>query len=669
MTVLHGGDYNPDQWLTSTDVLADDIRLMGLANINVVSLGIFAWAALEPEDGVYRFDWLRNVIDSLYASGISTILATPSGARPAWLAAKYPEVLRVSSSLTRNKMGGRHNHCLTSPVYREKVYEINRRLSEAFGGHPGVILWHLSNEYSGECFCPLCQSAFRDWLKQKYVSLDALNGAWWTAFWSHTYTAWEQIEPPLPNGENDTHGLRLDWKRFVNDQTVGFCKHERDAVRAGGSKLPVTTNLMGFFDGLNYFKFADVLDVVSWDSYPEWGRPDKPAARRAAETACAHDLMRGIMRKPFLLMESTPSVTNWNGAARLKRPGVHMLSSMQAIAHGSDSVQYFQWRKGRGSCEKLHGAVVDHYGGEDTRVFRDVAELGMRLSGLDAIAGTRIKPQAAIIYDWENRWAIENARGPRNIGMHYVETILDHYEAFWRAGIPADIQDMSCDFTGYKLVVAPMLYMYRERIADKLRAFVKDGGTLVGTYWSGVVDENDLCFLGGVPGGLTDVFGLRVEEIDALWDGETNELVSPDGASFKLRELCERVVPQGAETLARYGRDFYKGEPALLYNEYGSGCAYYIAARPEQAFYRGFYDGVCKRAGIKGCIAAVLPDGVTASQREDANGGRIIFLQNFNEEAVSVTLKEKYADLETGEVYEGGVTLNGYEVKVLRYSL
>jgi beta-galactosidase len=639
MTILHGGDYNPDQWLGSPDVLADDIRLMGLAGINVVSLGIFAWAALEPEEGVYRFDWLRGVIDNLYANGINTILATPSGARPAWLAAKYPETLRVASSLTRNRMGGRHNHCLTSPVYRDKVYQMNRRLAETFGRHPGVILWHLSNEYSGDCYCPLCQSAFRDWLKQKYKNLDALNSAWWTAFWSHTYTDWEQIEPPMPNGETNTHGRQVDWRRFVTDQTVDFCLRERDAVRDGGSELPVTTNLMGFFDGLNYFKFADALDIVSWDSYPEWGRPDKTAARRASETACTHDLMRGIKRKPFLLMESTPSVTNWNGAARLKRPGVHMLSSLQAVAHGSDSVQYFQWRKGRGSSEKLHGAVVDHYGREDTRVFRDVAELGKRLSGLDAVAGTQIKPQVALIYDWENRWAIENARGPRNIGMHYIETIQDHYEAFWRRGIPVDIQDMSCDFSGYKLVIAPMLYMYRERIAEKLRTFVSGGGTLVGTYWSGIVDENDLCFLGGVPGGLTDVFGLRAEEIDALWDGETNELEWSKGVSFKLHELCERVVPNGAETLATYRHDFYKGEPALLYNKYGSGDAYYLAARPEPAFYRSFYDGVCKRAGITGCINADLPEGVTANVREGQNGLRIIFLQNFNDAVVNVPLK------------------------------
>lgn len=239
------------------------------AHVNCVSVAIFAWAQLEPQEGVYDFGWLGRIIGQLYENGIYTILATPTGARPAWMAQKYPEVLRVDSSLHRNHMGERHNHCYTSPVYREKARQINVRLSQAFGKHPGVILWHISNEYGGECYCELCQEAFRQWLKEKYRTLEALNHAWWTGFWSHTYTDWSQIEPPLPRGESHCHGLSLDWKRFVTHQTVDFCQKEIEAVREGGSQLPATTNLMGFYKDLNYNKFQDVLDIISWDNYPD----------------------------------------------------------------------------------------------------------------------------------------------------------------------------------------------------------------------------------------------------------------------------------------------------------------------------------------------------------------------------------------------------------------
>ena len=414
--LLHGGDYNPEQWLSYPDVLAKDIELMKKAHVNCVSLGIFAWSHLEPEEGVYDFSWLETIIKRLYENGIYTILATPSGARPRWMAQKYPEVLRVANNGVRNAYGDRHNHCLTSPIYRDKVKQINTRLAQHFAGNPAVILWHISNEYSGACYCPLCRKAFIEWVKQKYGTLENLNHAWWADFWSHTYTSWDQVEPPLANGDSTLHGLNLDWKRFTTDQTVDFMREEIRAVKQVNPTLPVTANLMGFFDGLDYFRFGDDLDVVSWDNYPCWHQGDNVAI--AAQAAASHDLMRSIKRAPWLLMESTPSMTNWQDVSKLKRPGMHELSSLQAVAHGAQSVQYFQWRKSRGSFEKLHGAVVDHNGEGNTRVFHDVEKTGEWLQQLDAkIYPTRIQPRVALIYDWENRWAVEDAKGPRNSGL------------------------------------------------------------------------------------------------------------------------------------------------------------------------------------------------------------------------------------------------------------
>lgn len=343
------------------EVLEEDIRLFRKAHINCVSLGIFSWAKLEPEEGVYDFGWLDEIIDRLYANGIYTVLATPSGARPQWLAQKYPEVLRVRPDGLRNFYGHRQNHCYTSPLYREKVTQIDTRLAEHYANHPAMILWHISNEFGGECHCELCQAAFREWVQKKYGTLDKLNHAWWANFWSHTYTDWSQVHSPSPVGETSVHGLDLDWRRFVTHQTIDFMKTEIAAVKAVNPDIPVTTNMMTMYTyELNYFAFRDALDVISWDNYPEWHNPYMGNEEVAKDCAMTHDMMRSLQKKPFLLMECTPNATNWQGVSKLKKPGMHQLSVIEAVAHGADSGQYFQLRQSRGSCEKFHSAVISN---------------------------------------------------------------------------------------------------------------------------------------------------------------------------------------------------------------------------------------------------------------------------------------------------------------------
>lgn len=666
--LLHGGDYNPEQWLSYPEVLEKDIELMKKAHINCVSMGIFAWSHLEPEEGVYDFSWLDRIVARLYENGIYTVLATPSGARPRWMAQKYPEVLRVASNGVRNAYGDRHNHCMTSPVYREKVRAINTRLARHFAGNPAVILWHISNEYSGACYCPLCRAAFTDWLREKYGTLEKLNHAWWADFWSHTYTSWDQIDPPLENGDGTLHGLNLDWKRFTTFQTVDFMKEEIRAVRQMEPSIPVTANLMGFFDGLDYFRFGPELDVISWDNYPLWHNGDNLSV--AAFAAANHDLMRSIKREPWLLMESTPSMTNWQPVSKLKRPGMHLLSSMQAVAHGSQSVQYFQWRKSRGSFEKFHGAVVDHNGEGNTRVFRDVAETGNVLQKLDEkLYRTRVQPQAAVLYDWENRWAVEDAKGPRNGGLHYLDTVLMHHRALWEKGIAADLVDMTMSLDRYKLLIAPMNYLYRAGFSTKLRRFVENGGTLVGTYWSGIVDETDLCCLGGVPGqGMMEVFGLWNEETDALYDGEENTLLPEKDArlpenSYRVSELCAIVHDQGARVLARYGRDFYQGTPALTVNDFGKGKAYYLAARTDLAFLRDLYEMISRDLALPRALDQPLPQGVIATRRQGEEQD-FVFLQNYGEEEQMLSLPDGFTDALTGDPVSA-VSLPGFGVAVL----
>ena len=644
-TLLHGGDYNAEQWLDRPDILAEDIRLMKKAGVNVVTLGVFSWSMYEPREGEYHFDWLGKIMDDMYANGIYVILATPSAGKPPWLVKKYPEMMRTNESRIRLLYGERENQCNSSRIFREKVHKIDSLLAGHFARHPALLMWHISNEMYGECHCEECQKNFRRWLKSKYGSIDHLNREYWSTFWSHKYEDFSEIQSPAPHGETAVHALALDYKRFYSDLSIDFLKAEIETVKEYNPEIPVTTNLFHFNCGIDLAKLCQVIDVVSWDSYPRWHCSDDWNV--AVKAAFGFDFCRTRKNKPFLLMESTPSTTNSFENCKLKRPGVHMLSAMEAVACGSDSVQYFQWRKSRGAYEKFHGAVISHNGSEDTRVFRDVAEVGKRLQEINVIKNARTKSHIALVYDWENMRALEEQKSLHRNEKSFDDIILEHYEALMKNYVSVDIIDAKADLTQYDLVIAPMLYMMDEKTVGSIRGFVEKGGACVLTFYSGLVNENDLAYEAWAPYGLNDVFGIRVEETDALCDQEYNEFLY-EGRMYRASYACDLMHADTAKVISQYWKDFYCGMPAVTENCFKKGRAYYIACRTDSDFLYDFYGNVIKECGIKKLIHSQYVDGIMVKQR-CKNNKEYQFLMNFSQAEKTIA----------------GIALKGYEVKIM----
>ena len=668
--LLHGGDYNPDQWLDYPDILKDDLRLMKLANVNTMTVGIFAWSALEPTEGNYNFEWLDKIIDDVYNQGGRVILATPSGARPAWLSEKYPEVLRTNDRREKMLHGGRHNHCFSSPIYREKTQKMNYKLAERYGNHPALIMWHVSNEYSGDCHCELCQENFRDWLKNKYKTIENVNKAWWGPFWSHTYTDWSQIESPSSIGENAVHGLNLDWKRFVTDQTIDFYENEAKPLRELTPNVPITTNFMADtddlipFQSLNYEKFSKHVDILSWDCYPAWHNDWETTKDLATKVGFINDLYRSLKQQPFLIMECTPSGVNWHNVNKAKRPGMHTLASMQLLAHGSDSVLYFQWRKSRGSSEKFHGAVVDHDNSEENRVFKEVSQVGEILDKIKEIKGSMKQSKVAIIYDWENDWALKDAQGFGKESRRYPQTLQSHYKYFWDKNISVDVVTPQQDLSKYSLVVAPMMYMMTEETMDRFRDYVKNGGVLVGSYLSGLVNETDLTYLGGWPKTLQEIYGIDVKEIDTLYPKDKNS-IKFGNESFEVVDYCTIIEAKEAEVLAKYEEDFYKNTPAITKNNLEKGKAYFIGARTNQEFLSKFYDKIVKDLDINEVEDFISECGISIQIRENKDE-KYYFVMNFTEEEKNIEIKGSYLNLISGKMMERLNLMKPYDVYVLK---
>lgn len=664
--IWYGGDYNPEQW--GPDVWKEDERMFKLAGIDVATVNVFSWALIQPSEETYDFTQLDETIDRLYKSGVYVCLATSTGAHPAWMARKYPDVLRVDVQGRKRRFGGRHNSCPNSPTYRKYAARLAGKLAERYKDHPGLLIWHVSNEYGGYCYCDNCAAAFRVWLRERYKTLDELNRVWNTRFWGHTFYDWEEIVVPNELSEewggNRTNfqGISLDYRRFQSESLLECYKLEYDEIKKHTPNVPVTTNLMGFYPELDYFKWAKYMDIVSWDNYPSLDTP-------VSFTAMAHDLMRGLKSgAPFMLMEQTPSQQNWQPYNSLKRPGVMRLWSYQAVARGADTVMFFQLRRSIGACEKYHGAVIEHVGHEHTRVFREVAELGRELEQLgDTLLDARNEAKIGIVYDWENRWAIELSSGP-TVALNYVNEVHKYYDTLFQMHVESDMVSVEEDFSKYEILIAPVMYMVKPGFAKKVEEFVANGGTFVTTFFSGIVNENDLVTLGGYPGELRSVLGIWAEEIDALLPGRTNQIVMKEAwgalsGQYECGLLCDLIHAEGAEVLAEYGSDFYQGMPVVTVNQFGKGRAYYVASSPDAAFLQGFLKNLCEEKGIQPLLDA--PAGVEVARRVK-DGKAFLFLLNHNEGAAEVEIgSEGMKDLLAQTEVSGTVQVPGRGVVIL----
>ncbi|TDE33338.1 beta-galactosidase [Nonomuraea mesophila] len=650
--LLFGGDYNPEQW--PEEVWAQDAALMRAAGVNLVTVGVFSWARLEPEPDVRDFAWLDRVLDLMHENGVAVDLATPTASPPPWLGHRWPQTLPVDESGHRLWYGARNQFCPSSPVYRERALSIVSALASRYAGHPALALWHVGNEYGQVCHCDESAAAFRAWLLRRHGDLETLNEAWGTTFWSQRYGDWAEIVPPRRAPYLINPSQRLDWRRFCSDALLDHYRAERDVLREHTPGTPVTTNFMGLFKPVDYWSWAAEEDVVSNDCYPEPGDPLTPA-----RTALTHDLMRGLAGgKPWLLMEQSTSAVNWRPHNLPKPPGQFRLESLQALARGADGLCYFQWRASRFGSERFHAAMVPH-AGPDTRLHAAVRAHGRELRGLACVAGTPVPARVAMVFDWASWWALEEQGRPSD-RLDATGQLLGYYLPLWERGVSVDVVPPSADLSGYALVVVPNLFLVGDRDAAALTAYARGGGVLVVGPFSGVVDERAHVRTGRFPAPLREVLGASGEEWLPAPGGEPVRCRWADGAAFTAHTWTELVAAEGAEAVAEFAGGDLDGRPAVLRHRAGDGVAWYVATMPEAAALGVIAERALADAGVAGALPG-LPPGVEAVRRGD-----VLFLLNHGAQAAAVPISEPARDLLTGAVAGGEVTLAPRDVVALR---
>lgn len=657
--VIYGADYNPEQW--PRDVWREDARLMNEAGVNLVSLGIFSWALLEPRPGEYDFGWLDEVMDLLHEHGVGVNLATATASPPPWLSLKYPDSKPVTADGVRLEVGGRQLYCPSHAAFREHVRALTRQIAGRYAAHPALRMWHVNNEYGchiDQCYCGLCAENFRAWLRGKYGTLDALNAAWGTAFWSQRYGDWAEIQPPrrAPTYPNPTQ--QLDWRRFSSDNILELYRLEVEVLREVTPEIPVTTNFLGFLPGLDYHKWAREEDVVSLDAYP-----DPSDAAPHLDAGMSYDLMRSLRGgQRWILMEQAPSAVNWRQHNAPKRPGLMRVLNHQALAHGASGLMYFQWRASRAGAEKYHSGMVQHVGPERSRVWREVRALGQELKSLSALTGASVRSRVAVMFDWDNWWALELDSKPSALKL--MPLVRKWYAALRGLGQNVDFVHPEADLGAYDVVALPNGYLLTAGAAGNLRAFVQGGGTLLTGFFSGIVDEHEHVQLGGYPGLLRDVLGLWVEEWAPLQPGETTAVRLEGGEEVQATQWAEVIHPDGAQVLATFTEDYYAGGAAVTRHAFGEGQAYYLGSDLPQHTLAGLLEGALRGAGVPLCH---VPEQLDLSV-STLDGAQVLHLLNVHPtRPLTLRLPEGGARLGGDDVSSQTVVLAPYAAELIRF--
>lgn len=665
--IWYGGDYNPDQW--PEEVWDDDVRLMKKAGVNLVSVGIFSWAKIETSEGVYDFDWLDRIIDKLGEAGVAVDLASATASPPMWLTQAHPEVLWKDYRGDVCQPGARQHWRPTSPVFREYALKLCRAMAEHYKGNPYVVAWHVSNEYGCHNrfdYSEDAEHAFQQWCEERYGTIDAVNDAWGTAFWAQRMNDFSEIVPPrfIGDGNFMNPGKLLDFKRFSSDALKAFYIAERDALAEITPDLPLTTNFMVSASGsvLDYDDWGDEVDFVSNDHY------FIPGEAHLDELAFSASLVDGIARKdPWFLMEHSTSAVNWREINYRKEPGQLVRDSLAHVSMGADAVCYFQWRQSKAGAEKFHSAMVPH-ADEDSAVFRDVCELGADLNKLsdEGILGSRLaKSRVAVVFDYESEWATEHTATPTQ-HVHHVDEPLAWFRALADQGVTADVVPVRGAWDGYEMVVLPSVYLLSEETTRRVRDYVVGGGRLVVTYYTGISDEKDHVWLGGYPGSIRDVVGVRVEEFMPMgndFTGVPDHLDLSNGAV--AHDIADVIgsVDGTATVLATFKDDPWTGMdgvPAIVANTFGEGRSVYVGARLGR---EGLALSLPEILESLGMAEAGGNDGrVLHVEREGADGSRFVFSFNRTHETVRVPVEgevvvSSFADVdgETASIKPNGV--------------
>ena len=652
-----GVDYYPEHWEESRWPV--DAKLMREAGINLVRLAEFSWCKMEPQEGHYDFNWLDRALEVLGNAGIQAVLGTPTATPPAWLHERYPDIYPADPRRYRLGFGTRLQRCLNNPTMRRYAREITQKMAEHFAANPTVIGWQIDNEFEGNlCYCDICAAKFRDWLKAKYITLEALNRAWGTIFWSQEYSGWSQI--PLPwearCGRSHNPSLWLDYRRFASESTVGFAREQTEIIRRLAPGHLITHNFMCYHDSLDYYDLAKEMDLVALDNYPSgfWLNTN--------DTALAQDVTRGLKQKNFWVMEEQAGIAGWEKMGRRPAPGQIRAWAWQIVAHGADAVIFFRWRSCLYGTEQYWHGILNH-DGEPRRRYREIARFGKELASLSsALDGSTVQNQVAILNSYEQNWALQIQ--PQADGLEWWKQIDRYYQAFLRLGIGVDVPPLTVDLSRYRLVVLPSWYILTPDDANRLAEYVRRGGTLIVNPRTGVKDERNTCRPEPLPSLLREVVGVEVDDYDPLGTAEDRiQFAGESGGEYGVSVWADALISSGAETVATYSRSIFQGEPALTRNRYGEGVAYYCGTYGEPAFYQFFLKTVLAEVDLSGFID--LPEGVDYCKRRK-DGMDYLFLVNRTAEPKVCRLPAIFS-LVLGEKPDGDrLTLAGYGVGIYK---